>query len=214
MNMDDLIASLADDLTPVRPGLAQRSVTLAAAAGALAALLLMLVAIGGLRSDMMDAMAGVMFWTKIGYTASLALVALGAVIVMTRPEADLPRWLWLAALPFALLAIAAGIELTYAPAEHRMGMWLGQTWHQCPVNVLAMAVPVFIGLTFAFRRFAPTRLRATGAVIGLASGAAAATVYCLHCTESTAIFVLSWYTLGIVVAAAIGALLGPRLLRW
>ncbi|MBL7372919.1 DUF1109 family protein, partial [Escherichia coli] len=42
----------------------------------------------------------------------------------------------------------------------------------------------------------------------------AATVYCIHCPEVSAIFVLTWYSLGILLAASIGALLGPRLLRW
>ena len=32
--------------------------------------------------------------------------------------------------------------------------------------------------------------------------------------EVSAIFVLTWYSLGILLAAGIGALLGPRLLRW
>jgi hypothetical protein len=54
----------------------------------------------------------------------------------------------------------------------------------------------------------------TGAVIGLGAGAAAATVYCLHCPEASATFVLSWYSLGIGFAATIGAAIGPRLLRW
>ena len=34
------------------------------------------------------------------------------------------------------------------------------------------------------------------------------------CPEASAIFVLTWYTLGIGLAAGLGALLGPRLLRW
>jgi hypothetical protein len=84
----------------------------------------------------------------------------------------------------------------------------------CPFYVLALAVPIFAGLLWSFRRLAPTRLRAAGAAAGLAAGAWAATIYCLHCPEASAIFVLTWYTLGIVLAAAIGALLGPRVLRW
>jgi hypothetical protein len=61
---------------------------------------------------------------------------------------------------------------------------------------------------------APTRLRATGAVIGLAAGGISAALYSLHCPEAGASFVLTWYTLGILAPALLGALLGPRLLRW
>ena len=93
-------------------------------------------------------------------------------------------------------------------------MWLGHSWMVCPWLVLALAMPIFVGLLWSFRRLAPTRLRAAGAAAGLAAGAFAATVYCLHCPEVSAIFVLTWYSLGILLAASVGALLGPRLLRW
>lgn len=36
----------------------------------------------------------------------------------------------------------------------------------------------------------------------------------LHCPEVPAIFVLTWYSLGIALAAGVGALLEPRLMRW
>jgi hypothetical protein len=49
---------------------------------------------------------------------------------------------------------------------------------------------------------------------GLAAGATATLVYCLHCPESTASFVVTWYSLGIGLAGLVGAWLGPRLLRW
>ena len=58
------------------------------------------------------------------------------------------------------------------------------------------------------------RLRAAGAAAGLGAGAWAATIYCLHCPEASALFVLTWYSLGILLATAIGALVGPRFLRW
>ena len=76
------------------------------------------------------------------------------------------------------------------------------------------ALPAAGALEFFARRFAPMRLRATGAVIGLASSAVSATLSSLHCPEAGASFVLTWYSLGIVAATALGAALGPRLLRW
>jgi hypothetical protein len=80
--------------------------------------------------------------------------------------------------------------------------------------LLTLALPIFAGLLRSFRRLAPTRLRAAGAAAGLAAGAWAAAIYCLHCPEVSALFVLTWYSLGILLATAAGALLGPRLMRW
>jgi hypothetical protein len=48
----------------------------------------------------------------------------------------------------------------------------------------------------------------------LASGALGALLYCLRCPENSAMFILTWYSLGILTAGAIGALAGPHLLRW
>ena len=64
------------------------------------------------------------------------------------------------------------------------------------------------------KELAPTRLRLAGATAGLAAGSAAALVYCLHCPELAAPFVGFWYVLGMLIPAAAGALIGPRLLRW
>lgn len=64
------------------------------------------------------------------------------------------------------------------------------------------------------RARAPTRLRLAGAAAGLAAGAVGAPVYCLHCPELSAVFVGFWYLLGMLIPAALGALLGPRVLAW
>jgi hypothetical protein len=64
------------------------------------------------------------------------------------------------------------------------------------------------------RGLGPTNLRAAGAIAGLTSGGVGAAVYALHCPESAAPFIVIWYSLGMAAAGALGALLGPRLLRW
>ncbi|MFM8989141.1 MAG: NrsF family protein [Alphaproteobacteria bacterium] len=38
--------------------------------------------------------------------------------------------------------------------------------------------------------------------------------YALHCPEAALAFVATWYTAGIALAGALGAALGPRVLRW
>ncbi|HWC63691.1 MAG TPA: NrsF family protein, partial [Rhizomicrobium sp.] len=69
-------------------------------------------------------------------------------------------------------------------------------------------------LLAALRRLAPTRLTLAGSAAGLVAGAGAATVYGFHCTEMAAPFILIWYTLGIGLAAGLGAMLGQRCLHW
>lgn len=213
MNTDQLIEQLSVNVPVVRRHAIGRRVAIGLAAGALASIVAVISWLG-VRPDLGDAMLGSAFWVKWSYTFSLSLVAVAAAIRLARPEAGSMRWLWLLAVPVLLLAGIGVAELLRAPQAMWLSMWLGHSWKVCPWLVLALAGPIFIGLLWSFRQLAPTRLRAAGAAAGLASGAFAATVYCIHCPEVSAIFVLTWYSLGILLAAIVGALLGPRLLRW
>ncbi|WP_227651246.1 NrsF family protein, partial [Klebsiella pneumoniae] len=87
------------------------------------------------------------------------------------------RWTWLLAVPVVLLTGLGVAELARTPPALWLAMWLGHSWMICPWLVLALAMPIFVGLLWSFRRLAPTRLRAAGAAAGLAAGAFAATVY-------------------------------------
>jgi hypothetical protein len=213
MNTDDLISQLSVEVPRVRRhGIGWR-LGLGLAGGMLISLAIVVSAMG-VRPDLSVAMHGFSFWMKWGYTISLSIAAVAVTAQLARPDSARLRWLWLLAIPMALLAGLGALELLRTPPAQWLAMWLGQSWMVCPWRVLALAAPIFVGLLWSFRRLAPTRLRAAGAAAGLAAGAFAATVYCLHCPEVSAIFVLTWYSLGILLATSVGALLGPRLLRW
>jgi len=213
MNTDDLIVSLSHDVAPVRRDAVGRRILLGLGGGGLVSAGLVVAWIG-VRPDLGTAMQGFAFWMKSAYTISLSFAALAMTIRLARPDAQRLPGLWLVAIPVVLLACVGAMELIGTPSGDWLGMWLGHSWMECPWRVVALAMPIFVGLLWSFRRLAPTRLRAAGASAGLSAGAFAATVYCLHCPEVSAIFVLTWYSLGILLATAIGALLGPRLLRW
>ena len=213
MNTDALIASLSDGLRPVWRGAVGTRLAAGIAAGILAATLLLSLTLG-FRPDLWLAMQGPTFWMKWGYSISLSTAAIYVCSHLARPEPSSLRSVWLLAAPVLVLAGVGISELAHTPRGDWLAMWLGKTWMVCPWLVLALSAPIFVGLLWSFRKLAPTRLRAAGAAAGLSAGAFAATVYCLHCPELSAIFVLTWYSLGILLAAAIGALVGPRLLRW
>lgn len=213
MNTEELILSLARDVTPVRPHAVVRRILIGIICGGVVTAALA-VAVLGIRPDLQAALQGFSFWMKWIYTASLGIAAVAAAVRLARPTGRSLRSLWVLAVPVLLLGAIAVAELARTPARDWLAMWLGHSWKVCPWVVLTLAVPIFIGLLWSFRALAPTRLRAAGATAGLAAGAWAATIYCLHCPEVSAIFVLTWYSLGILLAAALGAALGPRLLRW
>jgi hypothetical protein len=213
METEQLIQSLAQDVRPIRSHAVTRRIALGAVGGSVATAALV-VAVLGLRSDLHVALHSFSFWMKWTYTISLGLLAIMATVRLAKPTGDSLRPLWPLAIPMLLLSGIGIGELASTPVEQWLAMWLGHSWKVCPWLVLALAVPIFIGLLWSFRALAPVRLRAAGATAGLAAGAWAATIYCLHCPEVSALFVLTWYSLGIIMAAVMGALVGPRLLRW
>lgn len=213
MNTDTLIAALAKDLSPVSRNAVGRRLLLGILGGG-AITLLLIATILGFRGDLGLAMHGFAFWMKWTYTISLGIGAVVMVVRLARPEPVRLRGFWPLVIPFALLAMVSAAEMAHVPPGDWFAMWLGKTWRICPWLVLMLSAPIFIGLLWSFRRLAPTRMRAAGGAAGFAAGAWAATLYCLHCPEVSALFVLTWYTLGIGLAAIVGALLGPRLLRW
>jgi len=213
MNLDQLIDRLSQDVAPVSPNAHNRRLVIGLAGGAIITAVLVL-AVLGIRPDIHRAITGFSFWMKWTYTISLGVGAVLAVSRLSRPAPSALHIFGLLAVPVLLLAGIGIGELVRTPSQDWLAMWLGHSWTVCSSLVLSLGVPIFLGLLWSFRRMAPTRLRAAGAAAGLAAGAWGATIYCLHCPEVSAIFVLTWYSLGIFSAAAIGALLGPRLLRW
>jgi hypothetical protein len=213
VNTEQLITALSADVPPVSRHAHATRIVMGVVAGSSIALVLVASWLG-IRPDLTDAMQGFPFWMKWVYSLSLGAGAAFAVSRLARPVRGSLRGLWWLLAPVLVLAGIGIGELASTPSGEWLAMWLGTSWRMCPWIVLALAVPIFAGLLWSFRKLAPTRLRAAGAAAGLAAGAWAATIYCLHCPEASAIFVLTWYSLGILLATAVGALLGPRVLRW
>lgn len=213
MQTDDLIRSLAVDLTPVKRNTVGRRVMLGIVGGAVVTLTMILLGLG-FRPDLGAVILGSSFWMKWGYTISLCVGAVAATIHLSRPDARRIRWPWLLLVPFGLLAILSGRELIRTPRSEWLELLQGESWRMCTLFVLLLSIPILLGLLWSFRQLAPASLRLAGASAGFASGASAATLYCLHCPESSATFVLVWYTLGMGLATLLGTLVGPRCMRW
>ena len=213
MSLDELQARLVAELKPSPPHYVLRRLLAGAGAGAAVSAVL-IVAVLGYRPDMPHAMVTNMFWIKLGYMLALAAVALWSAERLARPgEAGWGRTAWFA-LPLLLAVGLAAWRLAQAPPPMRHHMIMGDSARGCSWLIMAASIAPLIGLVWAVRGLAPTRLVRTGAIIGLAAGGVGAAAYALHCPEFTAPFLAVWYTAGVAGSGLVGALLGPVLLRW
>jgi hypothetical protein len=213
MRTDELIAVLAAEAEPVAPGAPRGRLALACLVALAAALAIVLIWLG-MRPDIHIAMREAAFWIKAGYTLALTACGFSLTLRMGRPGARPGPALALAPTLFGALALLAAGELVLSPNDLRLNELMGASWRVCPFLIVAISAPAFAAAIWALRGMAPTHLRAAGAAAGLLSGGVGASVYGLHCQEMSAAFVVIWYSLGVAVCVAIGALAGPRLLRW
>lgn len=177
------------------------------------ALAIALIALGaGVREDFMDHRMPIMW--KALFSAAAAAAALPLTARLMRPGRPL-GWRIAAILAFAgIAALAAFIALMGEAPERRMQAWLGGGFPLCVVLAPLLAAPTAALLVALMRAFAPTRLTLAGAGIGALSGGVGAMAYSMVCPIDSIAFVTTWYVVAIALCAALGAMLGTRMLRW
>jgi len=213
MRTDDLIANLTSDLKPVRRGGLELLLGAGLVAGAVVTAGMMAMWLG-VRPDLHTAMRGFAFWMKAIYTLALTVVGFLLVERAGRPGSRLLPTALLALLALAIIWVIGVMQMMHAPAADKPSLFFGASYTVCPRNILVLSLPILVGVVLAMRRMAPTRPALAGAAAGLLAGSGGASVYGLHCPEASAMFVAVWYSLGIALAGAVGAVSGKLLLRW
>lgn len=209
-SIDDLIDGLAGELEPVRPRRVVRG-SLWAVAGwiAGAAGLLWLF---GMRSDIasMPPLSLLSFWliAASGIAATWSSVRMGLPGV----GRDYSGWRWagLAALSLPLAAIVVALSDGHAAMQAaQAGNGL-----RCTIEGLVSGLGVGLALFAWLKGGAPTSPTRAGWVVGIAAGAAGATIVALHCPIDNLMHISLWHGLAVAGAAVAGRIILPPLLRW
>jgi hypothetical protein len=213
MKTDDLIVVLARHPEAVDPRSATWRLALGAVFSVVAAIPLALGLLG--VNPALAANASMpMFWLKLAFVAAIATAGWQLVGRLARPGASVGRAAGALVAPVLAMGGLAALVLAAAGPHERLPLVLGSSWNSCPFNIALLAAPALALLLVIVRTLAPTRLRLAGAGTGLLAGALGALAYVLHCPELEAPFLAVWYLLGMLIPAGVGALVGPRVLRW
>ena len=148
------------------------------------------------------------------FLVSLLLASLSIVRDLSSPGRKVSLQLTFTLVPFLILALLSYDGVT---SRHLGGLQyelVHQSVVACLVHVGLLAVPAFVILVFTVKAFAPVDLSRAGLYIGVLSGCIGALGYAFHCHDEFITLVAVSYNLAIVQMGLIGALLGPRLLRW
>jgi hypothetical protein len=209
MNTDDLIARLSANVKPVRRQKLKLGLILASMAALGACVVIVLVS-QGVRPDFEK--SGTAVALKVIFSAAFAAAALPVAARLASPDRTAGVWLRVGAgLLVASVLIGAVAIMTHADGS------VGPVYEGFPyafVAIPALATPASFLIFAWYRRFAPTRLALAGGSVGGLSGGLGAMAYALICPVDSAGFVSTWYGASILVCTLVGALVGPRVLRW
>lgn len=213
MKTDQLIDMLGTNIEPVKDGQLRNALLIALGVGAVAALCLMLVIFGAPGEAFAREYFGL---TVLALTSTLGLAAAGARFLVRAARPGEPGWkpMALIGLLFLTVLLAALVSLAHAHPAGWSEMVFGPRWLTCLICIPLLSTLPFASLIWALRNEAPTGLRWTGAIAGLVAGALGAAALAVHHPgDSISLFVL-WFGGPIALCTVVGALLGPRLLRW
>jgi len=213
MKTEDLISLLSTGVEPVDRYALTKRFSWAMLAALCGSTILMAV-VYGVRPDIDQMWTTPLFWAKVAFPLSLAVISLVVTARLSRPGSAAGAAGMVLASPFLAVWIAALAVLWSASPDARVALIMGLTWRSCPFNIALLSLPSFIAVFWAIKGLAPTRLRLAGASGGLLAGSTATVAYCLHCPEMGVPFWAVWYVLGMSIPTAAGALLGPRILGW
>ncbi|MEO5660729.1 MAG: DUF1109 domain-containing protein, partial [Polaromonas sp.] len=157
MKTDALVYLLAAGATPVDKNTGARRLGLALGWASLAAALLLAVTLG-VRADLGAVALTPMFWIKLAFPASLVAAGVVAAERLSRPGMRLGG-VWAALAVPVLLVWSMGIA-AWVDAEpvQRQALVFGSTWALCPLSIAMLSIPAFIGVFWAMKGLAPTRL--------------------------------------------------------
>jgi len=149
------------------------------------------------------------FAFKVAYSGALVAGASVVALYAATPGASATA---LYALSPAVLLLACGVifDPTGFPIMGRTDTAVAI----CVGRILFLSLPAMM-LTFVFmRKSAPTQPLFAGAVVGMLSGSVGALAYALACRNDGTAFVAIWYAAAYAIMAAVGAIVGHRVLRW
>lgn len=207
----DLIASLTQDITPIRQVKPQHGAIIVGAATLIAGLIS--IAAFGLWPGLITGRASGYFWITNGLLAVLGAASTAALVASALPRvgarANAPIWgaAMVGVLPFAGL-------LSVLPAITGSGAVSVTMYWECAAYGMAAGSLIAIAAIAFLRRGAPVSLERAGWMTGIAAGSLGSLAYGITCPLDSLSHVGIIHIVPVAIAAVIGRIAVPPLIRW
>lgn len=207
-----MIASLTEDLAPVRAFKPRDGALWVAIAGALS--IVGVILWEGFWHGILRGEAAPFFWVTSGLLLILGLAATSAVIMMASPRVgnrhDAPKW---ASAMLGVLPLAAIISVLQNSQEAPASLVRLFASH-CITSSLAASLVTGGALVVWLRRGAPVSLNLAGWFAGLAAGSLGTAAYGVSCSVDSVTHLGISHVVPVAVMAIAGRLVVPPLVRW
>lgn len=208
---EDLVRDLAREAGRSRgPRPSVAALLFLATVVALAAALAVVLLLADVRDDLPIVWNGRAFLSKM---AAMSFLAAGGLLLVRAHAIPGEKASFVLALGPAMLILVANL-LADPSGSPLLGLRPPLSAAICIGTIILASIPALILFMSALRRGLPTRLRRAGFFAGLAAGAIGALAYTPACVNDGAAFVALWYSLSVLVMAAIGWAFGPIWLAW
>ena len=213
MKLDALIEELAEDLVPVRSRRLWVDISIMALVGVIE--LALLFALGFAHLDMHR----MLMQPTLGWRlASLGLISLMSGFLAIRSfdptysaKGSLQRLALLIAICLVYGMVMGGGMPSGTSMIHRLDWTSGV---QCASKIVLLSVPPLIALAVLGRRGAPTDMRRTPLLIGLAAATWGAFVFVFACPFNGPTYIVVWYGVGCGIVTLASRILLPHFVRW
>ncbi len=217
---EDLIASLAEEMAPVRRVRPAHGAWLIALASMLAGI--GCIAIFEFWSGMLTGEASAFFWMTNGLLLMLGAASTTGLVASALPRVGVrgnaPYWsaAMLGMAPLTAIIILILLEANHDHADAASGLLADHlAWYwECGLYGTIAGLVIALASVAFLRRGAPVSLERSGWLTGLAAGSLGAFTYSITCPLDTVAHVGIWHTVPVLAWAIIGRLAVPRLIRW
>lgn len=214
MKTENLIKSISENLSPVRP-LQNYVIRFAKWLGATLLCMGAIIPTLGLRHDISTALAEPRFLAELMMLISLALLSASAAFVLSVPNETKAKIVRIFPfIPLSIWTLILVFDFSKILSSDGMSAFVFDDGMACVGDIFVLGVVPGALLFIMLKKAAPTKLGWSGFLAVLAIASFGAIGSQLMCSNAQPMHLILWHLMPVVILGGAGVFIGRKLLRW